>query len=238
METKPIYSEYDFFASIYNKYWGNFYKHLYPMLKEEILVTLSEEDRILDLCCGTGQLVNHLNQDGFTAIGLDGSKEMLKAARENNNKDVEFIHADIRDFTLTDQFKLVTCTYDSLNHLMCLEDLEKAVSNVWVSLKKGGIFLFDMNMEKSFSIHWNDSFSIEEDDYHMDAEATYSSVSKIGELTLTIFSRDKTQILAKNTIKEKCYSREEILKALSKAGFVNCNEKVDDSGKTLFIARK
>lgn len=238
MKVNTIYSEYDFFAPIYNKHWADFYKYLYPMLKDEILIFLSKDDKILDLCCGTGQLVNCLTQDGFKVIGLDGSKKMLEFARANNNKDVEFIHADIRDFTLKDQFMLVTCIYDSLNHLMCLQDLEKTLANVFDSLKSGGIFVFDMNMEETFVNYWNRCFSIEDEDYYMDVESKYSTVNKVGEMRFTIFTKDKSNIIDQKVIKEKCYKRDEIIGVLSKVGFVDYSERVDGTGRIIFTVRK
>lgn len=36
---------------------------------------------ILDLCCGTGQLVARLSEDGYTATGVDGSESMIQGCR-------------------------------------------------------------------------------------------------------------------------------------------------------------
>lgn len=76
--------------------------------------------------------------DGYRVFGLDGSQEMIKIALENTSRNVEFFHADIRDFKLSNQFMLALCVYDSLNHLMTKENLEKALTNVFDSHRTGG----------------------------------------------------------------------------------------------------
>ncbi|WP_293033642.1 trans-aconitate 2-methyltransferase, partial [Natronococcus sp.] len=50
-------------------------------------------ERVLDLGCGTGQLTAAVSDAGATAVGLDGSAEMVAAARETH-PDCSFVHAD------------------------------------------------------------------------------------------------------------------------------------------------
>lgn len=50
------YSDYDAFAWFYNRYWGGFSQRVLPILDRLLLDRLPAGARLLDLCCGTGQL--------------------------------------------------------------------------------------------------------------------------------------------------------------------------------------
>ncbi len=92
------YSDYDPFAWVYNKHWGDSFTgpSLHAM-ENLVLAYLPDKARILDLCCGTGQLAQILLAHGYQVTGLDGSDEMLKFARENAPAG-EFIMDDARSF--------------------------------------------------------------------------------------------------------------------------------------------
>ena len=55
------YSDYDAFAWTYNRHWGSFATRMVPVLEELVLNALPSRARILDLCCGTGQLAHALS---------------------------------------------------------------------------------------------------------------------------------------------------------------------------------
>jgi ubiquinone/menaquinone biosynthesis C-methylase UbiE len=51
------YTAYDRFAWVYDRYWaGDFATRVLPVLERLLLASLPAGARILDLCCGTGQL--------------------------------------------------------------------------------------------------------------------------------------------------------------------------------------
>ena len=75
---------------------------------------------------------------------------MIAIARERN----PHIHYDVADMTLyrpNQKFDLVTCTGDSLNHIMALSDVEKIFQNVHAYLNEGGYFIFDILNENEVS---------------------------------------------------------------------------------------
>ena len=72
------YSDYDPFAWVYNRHWGNNFTALALLVLDRLVLPyLPARARILDLCCGTGQLARALSARGYQVTGLDGSKEML-----------------------------------------------------------------------------------------------------------------------------------------------------------------
>ena len=118
-----MYSAYDPFAWIYNKHWGNsFLPVVLPVMDNLVLTKLPKNARILDLCCGTGQMAQKLTNLGYRITGIDGSPEMLSYARENA-PGVEFLLADARSFRLTRKYPAVISIFDSLNHIMSAKEL-------------------------------------------------------------------------------------------------------------------
>jgi len=143
------YSDYDAFAWFYNREWTTFSRRIFPVLKQMAGEKLLDKAKILDLCCGTGQLAKVLLEKGYSVTGIDGSKEMLRYAKENA-PEAEFILRDARTFRLPCVYHAVFSTFDALNHIMTIEELEKVFKNVNKCLVKGGIFIFDMTTKNHF----------------------------------------------------------------------------------------
>jgi SAM-dependent methyltransferase len=100
----------------------------------------------LDVACGTGTISAILQRLGFTVIGVDSSREMLRVAKAKCPK-ATFYRTDIRDFSLPGSNKpvLAVSFYDSLNYLLSDRDLLRAFRMVNNNLDSRGIFLFDIN---------------------------------------------------------------------------------------------
>ena len=81
---EKIYSDYDRFAWFYNRYWGGeFSRPVLFVLGRLLLPEVPRGGRVLDLCCGTGQLAAGLINLGLRVTGIDGSEVMLGYARAN-----------------------------------------------------------------------------------------------------------------------------------------------------------
>jgi len=213
------YSDYDPFAWIYNKHWGNsFTQHALPVLEKLVFPHLSSKARVLALCCGTGQLAQALIARGYQVTGLDGSGEMLRFARENAPT-AELIHDDARSFTLPPVYHAVVCTFDSLNHVMTLQELTSVFRNVYAALREGGLFLFDLNMEEGYRATWNDNFGIVEDDHVCVLRSSYYPKERTARFDATIFRLQDNWQRSDVTLLQKCYSEAEVLSALQAAGF-------------------
>ena len=246
MET---YSDYDPFARVYNKHWGtNFIPLVLPILNNYVLNNLPEKSSVLDLCCGTGQLAGLLNDRGYNVTGLDGSAEMLRYARENAPS-VEFILADARDFKLTERFDAVISVFDSLNHIMSLEELTDAFRNVYNVICDGGIFFFDLNMAAGYKKDWHDEFNIVEEDMVCVMRSDFSPYDNTASFRTTIFYKDKGWKRSDFTIMQQCYPAMDVVSALETAGFAEISacdysvvegliELTPDSGRAFFICEK
>ncbi|NJR70053.1 MAG: class I SAM-dependent methyltransferase [Synechococcales cyanobacterium CRU_2_2] len=122
-------------------------------LERSLLPQLPSAAQLLDLCCGTGQLIQPLLERGYQVTGLDGSEAMLNYARENAPR-ANFWLDDARTFSSPIQFDAVFSTSASLNHIMSLEALTEVFQNVYRSLQPSGFFLFDLNHPGQMQKWW------------------------------------------------------------------------------------
>lgn len=219
MKTRP--QAYDPFAEIYNQHWGNtFLSAILPIIDNLILSKLKNNARILDLCCGTGQLSQKISALGYRVTGIDGSSAMLKYARENAPR-VEFIQDDARSFTLPIKFHAAVSVFDSLNHIMSLKELKSVFSHVYAVLQNGGLFLCDLNTEPGYLYEWSGShFTIVEEDHVCVVENTYNARRRIATFDATIF-RYTDGNWYRNDLKiyQKCHAPSRIKSALKSVGF-------------------
>jgi ubiquinone/menaquinone biosynthesis C-methylase UbiE len=149
------------FAQTYNEMrWSAFAKRVAPLILD-FYAPLSnkalEDDCVLDLCCGTGQLAVHFLNEGYKVVGIDLSRPMLQYAEENAKAYLEsgrakFIHADASEFEVEAQFGLVVSTYDSLNHLKDQTVLKKCFQRVFAVNEN--LFIFDLNTQSGLT-RWN-----------------------------------------------------------------------------------
>jgi SAM-dependent methyltransferase len=150
----PHSTDYDAWGWLYNETMGPQYcqTQLQP-LETLLLPALPPDAAILDVCCGTGHLVQKLSQKGFQMTGIDGSEAMLNSAHQNAPQ-ADFILGDVRQFHLETKFDAAFSTSASLNHMLTLDDLKQVCHNVFLALKPGGLFLFDLNHHAQMQKWW------------------------------------------------------------------------------------
>ena len=242
------YTDYDDFAHIYNRHWGGFATQVLPVLERLVLDVCPPGADILDLCCGTGQLAQALIQRGYKVTGVDSSEQMLRYARINAPS-ATFCAADARSFELPAAFDIAISTYDSLNHLLTLDDVETVFRKVAQHLEKDGIFVFDMNLDAGFRSRWIGSFHIRSDDSAVLVDSSYNEEDNLAAMNITIFMQDE-QIKSSwrrsdLTLTQRAYSIEDLTRALTSAGYIDIQAfdarrdlGLRDEGRAFFRARK
>ncbi len=241
------YTAYNDFAFVYNRYWGNFPLRILPILEELVLKDFPQNTRILDVCCGTGQLAGELSSQGYEVTGVDSSEEMLKYARINAPT-TPFIPTDVRSFMLMARFNIAFSTFDSLNHLMTLDDLELVFGNVFRQLETNGVFVFDMNLESGFLNRWVEPVNVVDEDVSVIINSSYDTQEHIGTADITIFTQgdgDNNWRRSDVQLTQRAYTIHEIFETLAAVGFIhlevfNAQEdfKLDDIGRAFFRAKK
>ena len=100
---------------------------------------------VLDLTCGTGSQVFYLSQHGFDAQGYDINAKMIEIAK---NKALEkglalkFSLGDMRT-TRTAEKDAVVTVFNAVGHLT-KQDFYRAIQNIYLNLKCGGLYIFDI----------------------------------------------------------------------------------------------
>jgi SAM-dependent methyltransferase len=242
------YSDYDDFAWFYNHYWGAVTAHppMLDVLDRALFSHLPADAKILDICCGTGQLAAVLAERGLAVTGIDSSARQLEYAR-HNAPGCEFIHADARDFDLPQIYDAALSVYDSLNHIMTMRDLERCFRNVCNALVPGSPFLFDLNMEEGLLKRWKGSNSHVESDNAFIMLFSYDAGEKVARADTTMF-RLEEGIWHRSDVAflQAAYSEEEVMGSLRNAGFsdistYNAARELGQSmgeGRTFFLALK
>ncbi len=102
---------------------------------------------VLELACGTGQLLTELARSGYQAYGCDRAQAMVAAARRRllqHGLPASVWCADMRAVVTQIQVDAVLCLYDSINYCLQEEDLQHLFIGVGQLVRSGGLFIFDI----------------------------------------------------------------------------------------------
>jgi len=119
-------------------------------LKTARLCLATQPDKILDLCCGTGDLAIELAQSApstTTVVGLDYSPQMLekatqKAARVQLKAKLDFIHGDVGDLPFPNgYFDCIGISFAFRNLTYNNPNTPRYLSEIVRVLKKDGHFI-------------------------------------------------------------------------------------------------
>ncbi len=98
--------------------------------------------KILDICCGTGDITYQLENfapQNYEIIGMDFSSAMLKIAekKKKENSKIRFVFKDVLPLPFAkDSLTAITVGFGLRN----LTDLDFALQEIYRCLKKGGVF--------------------------------------------------------------------------------------------------
>ena len=120
-------------------------------LQKLIRTTTPNATNVLELGCGTGSILWHL-QRNYEVSGLDTSKRMLSVARHKVPQ-AKLFRQDMVDFHINDQFDVICCVFDSINHVRRFSDWKRIFARVQRHLSPGGCFIFDINTKRKLERH-------------------------------------------------------------------------------------
>jgi SAM-dependent methyltransferase len=218
-------SSYDEIAGMYHRLWADWYlPAAMPALERLFFRHVPAGAQVLDLCCGSGHVTKELVARGYQVTGVDVSARLIEKARQVL-PGVDFRVQDARNLQLENHFDAILSTFDSLNHLLTLEDLGRVFSAVRSVLRPSGLFLFDMNLEEAYSADLHE-WAVTVDDTNVTlVRGVYDSSAQTAATELIWFTRDTS---AENTwrqhrsvVEERCYPESDILLNLRNAGFSN-----------------
>ncbi|BCW95471.1 MAG: class I SAM-dependent methyltransferase [Fimbriimonadales bacterium] len=109
--------------------------------------------KILDLCCGTGNLSELLAMSGYEVVGVDRSAAMIEQAirkAEQHQSRVRYFVQDAAALELGETFDGIVSLFDSLNNITEPQRFAEAMRRAYRHLNPDGIFIFDLNTEYAF----------------------------------------------------------------------------------------
>ena len=215
-------STYDPIAEMYHALWADWYfSSAVPALERLFFSHVSTGQRVLDVCCGSGHVTKELVRRGYNVTGVDASAGLIAIARREM-PEVDWRVGDVRQLGIHGGYDAALCTFDSLNHLTDPSDLVLAFRSVHGALEPGGWFCFDMNLDEAYQVD-KQQWVVEVHDTRVSMiRGTYDAETREVETELRWFIREPDCDLWKqqsSRIQQRSYSQEEILRALSEAGF-------------------
>lgn len=137
---------YEGFATLETQGWSsdtissgyvNLFSPASDMAIPTIVASIPEPGRILDLCCGQGNVTEALARAGHTVVGADFSAKMLAFAQDRLPQGT-FVKADAQELPFDDaEFDAVVCSFG----LMHVPDQPKALREIRRVLKPTGYFV-------------------------------------------------------------------------------------------------
>lgn len=237
--TEPAPADaYDAIADAYERFWGDtLAPELLPAL-DRILAPVRPAARLLDLCCGAGQLAAAMVARGWEVVAVDGSPALLARARRRA-PGATFAAADVRRLEADDvlapygPFDAVLCAFDSLNHLADAAELASVCRAVARALRPGGRFVFDVNGRDGFEARFDGSLAFVDPDLVCAVAADFDGTH--GRYHVTVFrpapptddgpaggaptTAPALWRRSDATLVQRCFEVTEILAALDAAGF-------------------
>lgn len=250
---------YSGFAYVYEKFmdnipydrWG---EYIASLLREHGL----QEGLICELGCGTGSITRRLKEKGYDMIGVDMSPEMLEIAMYDHMEESEgilYLNQDMREFELYGTVDAIISVCDSMNYLTSERDILKVLKLCNNYLEAGGLFIFDLKTEYTFSHEMGERTIVDNrEDATLIWENHYDSGEKINAYDITIFNRippedeEDEELFEKiqETHLQKAYDLETVKRLIAEAGmeFVAVYDAFthdaprEDSERVYFIAKE
>jgi ubiquinone/menaquinone biosynthesis C-methylase UbiE len=181
--------------------------------------------------------------------GVDSSAALVAIAKQQL-PEAEFSVQDVRQLNVNGPFDAALSTFDSLNHILSLEDLHAVFAGVYRVLSSGGLFVFDMNLEEAYALDLHQWLvNIRHDSVGL-SRGLYDAVTHTAHTELIWFTLSGTSNCwqrQQSVVEERCYEKHDILQALQFASFRGievhpavelCSDKDFGSGRYFFSARR
>lgn len=201
----------------------------------------------LDIGCGGGWFTRAFQKAGYQMTGLDIAPQMLDYAQEQALKTgvrSTYILGDITKTKFPRRFDFATAVNDCVNYIPKTR-LLTAFKNVAASLKKDGVFLFDISSKRKFEEKIANTVSVDDRE-----NVTYLAFNKMENdrvtMDVTLFVQESNGAYRRfdETHTQYVYSENEITQCLQQAGFVvknvegHMNENKNNSDRICFLAQK
>lgn len=229
------------------------YDYIFPKNRKQLefvesIKKISNEEKILDIGCATGNLTELLGEKTGNIVGIDLDKELLKEAKyKHPNLNFENMNMlKINEKFEENSFDRVVSFGNTLVHLDSREEVEEFFQKVYKTLKLNGFFIVQIiNYNRIIEKNIKNLPTIDNEKVKFVRDYEYDkSIGKVDFITeLTI---KEANLNIKNNIKLLALTKVEIQKFLGEIGFRNIEfygdfegmELSDNSEALIFVAQK
>jgi SAM-dependent methyltransferase len=152
-EEQQLVEPYSKLASIYDELMIHVdYKNWSRFIQKMIKRWHPNAQRILDISCGTTNLLLKLDSKKYRLYGLDYSFDMLKVANKkckSSKASIQLWQGNMISFGLKQSVDVIISLYDSVNYILNAAAWQKMFNCVYDSLDINGLFIFDICTEKN-----------------------------------------------------------------------------------------
>jgi len=198
---------------------------------------------ILDLACGTGTMAFLMSKKGYDVIGVDASEDMLSEAYQKKLSldGPLFLNQDMRALDLYGTIDAAYSCCDGMNYLLTEEDFLLVLRNVALFLNPGGIFIFDLKMDKRYQNLGDGTYYDDTEDASYIWKNHYDPVSCTNEYRVEFFLNNGDSFT--ETHKQRAYKMECVKELAKTAGFqmlavtkaYSDNPASEDNGRVTFV---
>ncbi len=136
-------------CEIKQNYYGSLCTEMYEILhdhapQEELNFYLSyanQEDKILEVLCGSGRFLIPFMAKGLNIVGVDLSSEMLAKLKEKEPK-AKFFQADILEYSSQEKYDYIFISSSSVSLFTDINVCKKVLEKIKMMLSNHGKFVF------------------------------------------------------------------------------------------------
>ncbi len=171
-----LYAKIEPYIGFYDNY-ERLYGYYIKILKEYDIAN------ILDVGCGNGRMLEILGEKGYKARGIDLSSKMVEIAKA---KGVDARRQNISE--VEEKYDAIVAVADVLNY-MDIKSLKRFLRYIKNALKKGGVFICDINSEYGFCDVADGTMIKEDSEIFLAIDAVYDG--EILDTNITFFEKDE-----------------------------------------------
>lgn len=213
-----------------------------------------------DLACGTGTFAHWWAQRhrGWKVYGTDLSDAMIASARKPTSpvrkkvtpadRAPQFFVQDLAATSLPEKAGVLSCLFDSMNHLLAAPAMSRMLKRVRESLAPDGLFIFDLIEEERFAETFEGFSIIDGPDLYVGMQMGSEERRGVlyGDATFTFFRRQTEHWgRLEFNLRERCWREAELRPLIAKSGLSVVDiETIDPSEdpdvyvpRTLWICR-
>ncbi|MBS3811506.1 MAG: class I SAM-dependent methyltransferase [Halanaerobiales bacterium] len=211
------------FASIYDDIMKRVpYYYWYKYLKHLLVYYEKDPKNILELACGTGNMLKYFVDKSDLLYGVDSSEDMLAITKNklSSYEHLKLYNTNMQDIFNYGDFDFIYSVFDSVNYIHSYEKLLDVFKNAYLNLKQDGIFIFDINTIYRLSEIKEGTRKVNGDDYTCFWKDIVKSESRewIVELEIYFENKEEDNNFSERHV-EKGYQLRDIEAGLFEVGF-------------------